>query len=259
MIGWVNNMVEKLNLVDEVSIRTKNILSIKTFIKRHKTTSVLILLDITMVILMLIIPFANDFKKSEFLQTIEFLLIFVVFVFSFLLIAVCDMYYEDDKDFHIEIDTLNEKDVAFLNDVLIFPSEPHTLYRRNYFINSNMTDVGYIRMAYPENPTRVVKSESPKSAEEEEMLQMTQDEKKSIDDILKLYKTIQSGKKSIQNHEDTKARQHVRKTYKIHQSSSQTLNGLMEQLEQVDDDIKLEIQQKLNENSDILKAERKHK
>lgn len=94
-------MVEKLNLVDEVSIRTKNILSIKTFIKRHKTTSVLILLDITMVILMLIIPFANDFKKSEFLQTIEFSLIFVVFVFSFLLIAVCDMYYED-KDFHIK-------------------------------------------------------------------------------------------------------------------------------------------------------------
>lgn len=246
-------MFEKLSLADEVIVRTKNILSVKAFIKRHKITSVSILLDITMVILMLIIPFVNDFKKSEFLQTIEFLIIGAVFAFSFLLIGICDMY---DKDLRIEIDTLNEKDVAFLNDVLIFPSESRTLYRRNYFINSNMTDVGYIRMAYPENPTRVVKSERPKSAEEEEMLQMTQAEKKSVGDILKLYETIQSGKKSIQNHEDTKARQHVRETYKIHQSSSQTLDGLMEQLEQVDDNIKLEIQQKLNKNNDILKNEK---
>ena len=154
---------------------------------------------------------------------------------------------------------MNEKDVAFLNDVLIFPSEPRTLYRRNYFINSNMTDASYIRMAYSEEPTRVVESERPKNAKEEEMLQMTQAEKKNVDDILTLYKTIQSGKKSIQNHEDTKARQHVRETYKIHQSSSQTLNGLMEQLEQVDDDIKLEIQQKLNENNDISKTKNKHR
>lgn len=253
-------MFEKLSLLDEISIKTKKVLSIKAFIKRHKITSVLILLDITMFILLFIIPSVNDFRKSEFLQILEFVLVSVVFVLSFLLIGVCDMYYEDDKDFHIEIDTLNEKDVAFLNDVLIFPSEPRTLYRRNYFINSNMTNVGYIRMAYPENPIRVVKSERPKSAEEEEMLQMTQAEKKSVDDILKLYETIQSGKKSIQNHEDTKARQHVRETYKTHQSSSsQTLDRLMEQLEQVDDDIKLEIQQKLNENSDILKSKKKHK
>lgn len=251
-------MFEKLSLLDEISIKTKEVLSIKTFIKRHKITSVLILLDITMLILLFIIPSVNDFRKSEFLQILEFLLTSVVFVFSFLLIGVCDMYYEDDKDFHIEIDTLNEKDVEFLNDVLIFPSEPRTLYRRNYFINSNMTNVGYIRMAYPENPMRVVKSERPKSAEEE-MLQMTQAEKKSVDDILKLYETIQAGKKSIQNHEDTKARQHVRETYKTHQSSSQTLDRLMEQLEQVDDDIKIEIQQKLNENSDILKSKKKYK
>lgn len=205
-------MFEKSSLVDEVIVRTKNVLSIKAFIKRHKITSVLILLDITMLILLFIIPSVNDFRKSEFLQILEFLLVFVVFVLSFLLIGVCDMYYEDDKDFHIEIDTLNEKDVAFLNDVLIFPSEP-----------------------------------------------LTQDEKKSIDDILKLYETIQSGKKSIQNHEDMKVRQHVRETYKTHQSSSQTLNGLMEQLEQVDDDIKLEIQQKLNENNNISKTKNKHR
>lgn len=252
-------MFEKLNLVDEVIIRTKNVWSIKAFIKRHKKISALILLDIAMLISLFIIPSVNEFTKSGFLQTLEFLLVFVVFVFSFLLIVACEIYCEDDKDFHIEIDTLNEKDVAFLNDVLIFPSEPRTLYRRNYFINSNMTDASCIRMAYPEKPTRVVKSESPKSAEEEEMLQMTQDEKKSIDDILKLYKTIQSGKKSIQNHEDMKVRQHVRETYKTHQSSSQTLNGLMEQLEQVDDDIKLEIQQKLNENNNISKTKNKHR
>ena len=240
-------MFEKLNLVDEVIIRTKNVWSIKAFIKRHKKISALIFLDIAMLISLFIIPSVNEFTKSGFLQTLEFLLVFVVFVFSFLLIVACEIYCEDDKDFHIEIDTLNEKDVAFLNDVLIFPSEPHTLYRRNYFINSNMTDVGYIRMAYPEKPTRIVKSESPK------------DEKKSIDDILKLYKTIQSGKKSIQNHEDMKVRQHVRETYKTHQSSSRTLDGLMEQLEKVDDDIKLEIQQKLNENSNILKSKKKYK
>lgn len=212
-----------------------------------------------MIILMFMIPSINDFKKSEFLINIEAFLIFVVMVFSIILIAMCYIYYEDDKDFHIEKDTLSEKDIAFLNDVLIFPSEPRTLYRRNYFINSNMTDASYIRMAYPENPMQVVKSERPKSAEEEEMLQMTQAERKSVDDILKLHETIQSGKESIQNHEDAKARQHVRETYKSHQSSSQTLDRLMEQLEQVDDDIKLEIQQKLNENSDILKAKEKNK
>ena len=251
-------MFEKLNLIDEVIIRKKEVLSIKAFTKRHKKTTALIFLDMIMFISLFIIPSVKEFTKSEFLQTLEVFLIFVVIMFSFVLFLICGMHY-DDKGFHIEKDTLSEKDVAFLNDVLIFPSEPHTLYRRNYFINSNMTDAGYIRMAYPENPIRVVKSERPKSAEEEEMLQMTQDEKKNIDDILKLYNTIQLGKESIQNHEDMKARQHVRETYKSHQSSSQTLDRLMEQLEQVDDDIKLEIQQKLNENSDILKAKEKNK
>lgn len=251
-------MFEKLNLVDEVIIRTKNVLSIKTFIKRHKKISALIFLDMIIFISLFIIPSLNGFKESEFLQGLEAFLIFAslaIIVMTLLIIAS----YADDEDFYTQKDTLSEKDIEFLNDVLIFPSEPRTLYRRNYFINSNITDASYIRMAYPEKPTRVVKSESPKSAEEEEMLQMTQDEKKSIDDILKLYETIQSGKKSIQNHEDMKVRQHVRETYKTHQSSSQILDGLMEQLEQVDDDIKLEIQQKLNENNDISKTKNKHR
>lgn len=251
-------MFEKSSLVDEVIVRTKNVLSIKAFIKRHKKTSVSIILDMIMFISLFIIPSLNGFKESKFLQGLESFLIFAslaIILMTLLIIAL----YGDDEDFYTQKDTLSEKDVAFLNDVLIFPSEPRTLYRRNYFINSNMTDASYIRMAYPEKPTRVVKSESPKSAEEEEMLQMTQDEKKSIDDILKLYETIQSGKKSIQNHEDMKVRQHVRETYKTHQSSSQTLNGLMEQLEQVDDDIKLEIQQKLNENNNISKTKNKHR
>lgn len=258
MIGWVNNMVEKLNLVDEVIIRTKNVLSIKAFIKRHKKISALIILDIAMLISLFIIPSVKEFTKSEFLQGLEAFLIFATLMAIVMTLTIIALY-ADDEDFYTEKDTLSEKDVAFLNDVLIFPSEPRTLYRRNYFINSNMTDASYIRMVYPEKPTRVVKSERPKSAEEEEMLQMTQDEKKNIDDILKLYKTIQLGKESIQNHEDMKARQHVRETYKTHQSSSKTLDRLMEQLEQVDDDIKLEIQQKLNENSDILKLKKKHK
>lgn len=251
-------MFEKLSLVDEVIVRTKNVLSIKAFIKRHKKISAPIILDMIIFISLFIVPSLNGFKKSEFLQGLEGFLIFaslMTIVMTLIIIAL----YAVDEDFYTEKDTLSEKDVAFLNDVLIFPSEPRTLYRRNYFINSNMTDASYIRMAYPEKPTRVVKSESPKSAEEEEMLQMTQDEKKSIDDILKLYNTIQSGKKSIQNHEDMKVRQHVRETYKTHQSSSQTLNGLMEQLEQVDDDIKLEIQQKLNENNNISKTKNKHR
>lgn len=251
-------MFEKLSLVDEVSIKTKDAFSIKVFIKRHKKILASIILDIIMFISLFIILSLNGFKESEFLQGLESFLSFAslaIIVMTLLISAL----YADDEDFYTQKDTLSEKDVAFLNDVLIFPSEPRTLYRRNYFINSNMTDASYIRMAYPEKPTRIVKSESPKSAEEEEMLQMTQDEKKSIDDILKLYETIQSGKKSIQNHEDMKVRQHVRETYKTHQSSSQTLNGLMEQLEQVDDDIKLEIQQKLNENNNISKTKNKHR
>lgn len=249
-------MFEKLSLVDEVSIKTKDAFSIKAFIKRHKKILASIILDIIMFISLFIIPSLNDFKKSEFLQGLEFFLIFVLMIFTVMNLLIVELYVEDE-DIYIQKDTLKEKDVAFLNDVLIFPSEPRTLYRRNYFINSNMTDASYIRMAYPEKPTRVVKSERPKSAEEEEMLQMTQDEKKNIDDILKLHETIQLGKESIQNHEDMKVRQHVRETYKTHQSSSQILDGLMEQLEQVDDDIKLEIQQKLNENSDILKSKKK--
>lgn len=251
-------MFEKLSLVDEVIIRTKNVLSIKAFIKRHKKTSALIFLDMIIFISLFIVPSLNGFKESKFLQGLESFLIFATLMAIIMTLTIIALY-ADDEDFYTEKDTLSEKDVAFLNDVLIFPSEPRTLYRRNYFINSNMTDASYIRMVYPEKPTRVVKSESPKSAEEEEMLQMTQDEKKSIDDILKLYETIQSGKKSIQNHEDMKVRQHVRETYKTHQSSSQTLNGLMEQLEQVDDDIKLEIQQKLNENNNISKTKNKHR
>lgn len=253
------------NLTDGVKVETKRVESISAFLKCHKIMTTILIMSLSTVLLTGILDIMGVFDKYEgvgkFATNTFMPLVFVTIVTSMIVLMLMSI---DNEDIYVNKHTLDESKVAYLNDVLIFPSEPRTLYRRNYFINLHETDSEMIKMIYPEKPLRIVKSNASKDAEEDEMLRMIQSEEKSMKDILKLHDTIVTSKQAIQKHEDSKVHQRVREKYNIHQTSSHeggyanpTLNSLIEQLEQVDDDIKLEIQQKLNDTQRTLKESRK--
>lgn len=265
MIGWVNQMNKNSNLTDGVKVETKRVESISAFLKCHKIITTILIMSLSTIFLTGILDIMGVFDKYEGVEKFATnTLIPLGFVTSAIILIALMLMSIDNEYIYVNKHTLDESKVAYLNDVLIFLSEPRTLYRRNYFINLHETDSEMIKMIYPEKPLRIVKSNAPKDAEEDEMLRMTQSEEKSMKDILKLYDTIVTSKQAIQKHEDSKIHQRVREKYNIHQTSSHeggyanpTLNSLIEQLEQVDDDIKLEIQQKLNDTQRTLKESRK--
>lgn len=251
----VNKMNENSKLTDAITIDTKRVASVRGVLKRHKMMTFFITISGLTLGLSIISNTIGLNDKYEGLNIVSTVSMYTLFISLFIFV----LFLSDGEIKH----TLSGDKIAYLNDVLIFPSEPHTLYRRHYFINPNGTDSERINLTYPEKPLRVVKLNHPKNAEEREMLRMTQIEEKSVDDILELHEVIVSSKQAIQDYEDSKIHQRVREQYQIHQSASQenegsnpALDDLMKKFEQVDDEIKSEIQQKLNDNYHVLKAGR---